>query len=120
MKPVNFTVTVTDKETSDPLQLVSVILKRNNTIIAATSTNPFGRAIFNEIQSGNYEISTRIHWVSLILKIRLQSISCIKVWTIQISEKNIQLKEIEIKGNRINANNSSNATIDITSGSTDF
>ncbi|MDR3666239.1 MAG: hypothetical protein P4L35_05300, partial [Ignavibacteriaceae bacterium] len=60
VETINFTVTVTDKSTSDPLQLVNVILKRGKTIIAAKATNPFGRAIFNEIQNGVYEISTRM------------------------------------------------------------
>jgi hypothetical protein len=59
IETINFTVTVTDKQTSDPLQLVSVILKKKNSIVAATATNPFGRAIFHDIQNGSYEISTR-------------------------------------------------------------
>src|ERR1035438_9555958 len=60
IETINFTVTVSDKQTSDPLQLVNVILKKKNYIIATTVTNPFGRAIFNDLQEGKYEISTRM------------------------------------------------------------
>ena len=115
IETINFTVTVTDKHTSDPIQLVSVILKKKNSIIAAATTNPFGKAVFNDLQSGNYEISTRfIGYIdfkdTIMVDKSHQSLN------IQITEKNIQLKEIEVKGNRINNNNSSNATIDIVSG----
>src|ERR1035437_4345776 len=114
IETINFTVTVTDKQTSDPLQLVNVILKKKNTIIAATATNPFGRAIFNDLQEGKYEISTRMIGYT-DFKDTITVDRSHKSLTIQISEKNILLKEIEITGNRIN-NNSSNATIDIISG----
>jgi hypothetical protein len=117
IETVNYTVTVLDKETSDPLQLVSVILKRKNTIIAASSTNPFGRAIFNEVQGGHYEISTRlIGYVDFKDTITIDKQH--KSMDIQISEKSIQMKEIEVKGNRINTNSST--TIDITSGQQTF
>jgi hypothetical protein len=115
IETMNFTVTVTDKSTSDPLQLVSVILKKKNSIVAAGTTNPFGRAIFNDIQGGSYEISTRmIGYIDFKDTVTIDKTH--KSITIQISEKDIQLKEIEIKGNRVNSNNSSNATIDIISG----
>jgi CarboxypepD_reg-like domain len=117
IETINFTVTVTDKETSDPLQLVSVILKKKNTIVAAASTNPFGRAEFRDIQSDIYEISTRfIGYVDFKDTITIDKSH--KSIAIQVNEKNIQLKEIEIKGNRIN--NNSNATIDIISGQQTF
>jgi hypothetical protein len=114
IETINFTVTVTDKSTSDPIQLVSVILKKKNSIIAATTTNPFGKAVFNDLQSGNYEISTRfIGYIDFKDTITVDKLH--KSLNIKISEKNIQLKEIEVTGNRIN-NNSSNTTIDIISG----
>ena len=93
---INFTVTVSDRKTSDPLQLVSVIIKKRNTILAATSTNQFGRAIFNELQNGNYEISTRfIGYYDFKDTITIDKQH--KSLAIQISEKDIQLKEIEVR-----------------------
>src|ERR1035441_4278896 len=114
IETINFTVTVSDKQTSDPLQLVNVILKKKNSIIATTVTNPFGRAIFNDLQEGRYEISTRMIGYK-DYKDTITVDKSHKSLNIQISERNILLKEIEITGNRIN-NNSSNATIDIISG----
>ena len=114
IETINFTVTVTDKQTTAPLQLVSVILKKKNSIVAAIATNPFGRAIFNDLQDGKYEISTRMIGYN-DFKDTITVDKSHKSLSIQISEKNIQLKEIEINGSRIN-NNSSNATIDIILG----
>ncbi|MDR3669160.1 MAG: TonB-dependent receptor, partial [Ignavibacteriaceae bacterium] len=97
------------------LQLVNVILKRGKTIIAAKATNPFGRAIFNEIQNGVYEISTRmIGYYDFIDTMTIDRVH--KSLNIKISEKNIQLKEVEVKGNRINNTANNNETIDIISG----
>jgi hypothetical protein len=110
---INFTVTVSDKKTSEPIQLVSVIIKKKNSIVAATTTNPFGKAVFSDIQSGNYEISTRFIGYS-DFKDTITVDKSHRSISIQISEKNIQLKEIEIKGSRTSNNN--NATIDIISG----
>jgi len=55
---VNFKVTVMDSVQNTPLELVSVILKRDNELVSASSTNKFGVALMRDIESGNYTIAT--------------------------------------------------------------
>jgi hypothetical protein len=109
---INFTVTVTDRTTLVPLQLVSVIIKKNNSIIAAATTNPFGRALFGDLQNGKYEISTRfVGYTDFNDTIMIDSLH--RSMDIQITEKNLELGEIEVKGFRQNV---VPTTIDITTG----
>jgi hypothetical protein len=116
VETINFSVTVTDKQTAEPLQLVNVIMKRGNSIVAVTSTNPYGRGVFRDLQSGKYEISTRFIGYN-DFKDTITVDKKHRSLAIQISEKNLELKEIEIKGNRIN---NTPTTIDITSGQQTF
>ncbi len=52
IETINFTVKVIDSNTLQPLQLVTVILQQNNSIIASGTSNPFGRVFFNDIEEG--------------------------------------------------------------------
>jgi hypothetical protein len=112
IETINFTVIVTEIKTHIPLQLVNVILKRNNSIIAAATTNPFGRAAFMDIQSSKYELSTRfIGYNDYLDTITVDSLH--RSYNIELSEKNLELGEIEVKGTR---ENKVPTTIDITTG----
>ena len=109
---INFTVTVTEKNSGIPLQLVNVILKRNNSIIAVTTTNPFGRSEFSDLQSGKYEISARfIGYNDFNDTISVDSLH--RSYNVQMIEKNLELSEIEVRGTK---ENKVPTTIDITTG----
>src|SRR5947207_13487991 len=55
----NFTVTVYDQGSGAPLELVRVLLKRGEALLRVESTNPSGRAVFRDVESGNYTLGTR-------------------------------------------------------------
>ncbi|HEX2868153.1 MAG TPA: TonB-dependent receptor [Ignavibacteriales bacterium] len=97
---INFTVTVLDKATKVPLQYVVVALKEGNSIVASASTNPFGRAVFNDLESGSYLLST--HYVgyndfndSVTVDTRHTG------FRIMLSETSVQLGEVLIQGNKL-------------------
>ncbi len=97
----HFTVTVTDKKNSQPLQLVNVILEKNNTIVAGAVTNPVGKASFSDIEIGTYKIIT--HYLgyedySNIITIDRKHNS----YKIEISEKSIELGEVVIQSSKSN------------------
>ena len=109
---INYMVTVTEAKTNVPLQLVNVIIKRNNSIIAAATTNPFGRALFTDLKTGVYELSARfIGYNDFDDTIAVDSLH--RNCNLQMTEKNLQLSEIEVKGIR---ENKVPTTIDITTG----
>ncbi|MDR3668303.1 MAG: carboxypeptidase-like regulatory domain-containing protein, partial [Ignavibacteriaceae bacterium] len=101
LETINFTVSVIDSSTSQPLQLVTVILLQDNSIIATGTTNPFGRAVFNDIESGKYVISARyIGYGHFTDTISIDTSS--RAYLIKLKESSVELNEINIKGERIN------------------
>ena len=112
LETINYTVTVIDKNTDQPLQLVSVILKQNNSIVAVQSTNPFGRAVFDDIEMGIYSISARyIGYETFSDTVSIDTTN--RSYRIKLSETAVELKEINIKGEKYS---NVPTTIDIHSG----
>ncbi len=105
-KATHFTVTVLDKKNSHPLQLVNVILERENTIIAGAVTNPAGKALFSDIEEGTYKIITHyLGYQDYSDTITIDSKH--NYYKIEISEKSIELGEVVIQGQKNNTRLSS-------------
>jgi hypothetical protein len=101
LETINFTVTVLDYNTSQPLQLVTVILQQNNSIIATGTTNPFGRAVFNDIESGKFIISARyLCYEHFSDSISIDTSN--RAYLIKLKERTVELNEISVQGERIN------------------
>src|ERR1700730_7003185 len=49
--------TVTDSSTGAPLPSVEVTVQRGNTVVANTSTDPFGRYIIHNVAAGAYTVA---------------------------------------------------------------
>jgi hypothetical protein len=98
---INYTVMVIDKNSMLPLQNVNIILEQNGSVIAALSTNPFGRTVFDDIESGRYKISA--HYVGYDTFTDSVSIDTLNIsYLIKLTERTVQLNEIDIQGARIN------------------
>ena len=109
---INFTVTVVDKGASVPLQSVIVILKEENSIIAKTATNAFGRAVFNDLESGKYDIAAYyIGYNDFTSTVEVDSVH--RTFEIKLTEKTIELSEVVVSGEKINK---VATTIDVTTG----
>ena len=94
---INYTVTVTGKKTSQPLQYAIVALKKGNNKIARSATNPFGRAIFDDLEEGNYILQTNlIGYKDYIDTIQVDSFH--KSLEIKLSEMSLELNEVVIQG----------------------
>jgi hypothetical protein len=116
IETINYTVTVTDKNSLLPLQLVNVVLEQNGNVIAAATTNPFGRAVFDDIESGRYKISAHyVGYDTFSDSVNIDSLN--RSYHIQIAEKTVQLNEIDIRGERVNKVSTS---IDINQGNQIF
>jgi hypothetical protein len=101
LETINFTVTVLDYNTSQPLQLVTIILKQNNSIIATGTTNPFGRAVFDDIESGEFIISARyLGYEHFTDSISIDTAN--RAYLIKLKESTVELNEINVRGERIN------------------
>ncbi|MDP4193290.1 MAG: TonB-dependent receptor [Bacteroidota bacterium] len=97
---INYTVTVVDKNTLAPLQYVVVVLKEGNSTVASASTNPFGRASFKDLQSGYYILSTHyVGYEDFSDSVAVDSLH--KTYMVKLGEKNLQLDEIVIQGNKM-------------------
>ncbi|MEW5842435.1 MAG: carboxypeptidase-like regulatory domain-containing protein, partial [Bacteroidota bacterium] len=109
---INFTVTVTDKDASIPLQSVIVIMKKNNSIIAKTSTNAFGRAQFNDLETGSYSLAAYyVGYNDFITNVDVDVLH--KTFDVKLSEKNVEMNEVVVKGDKINK---VATTIDVSNG----
>ncbi len=96
---IHFTVTVLDKNTSQPLDLVNVMLEKDNAIVYGAATNPAGKAFFSDVEVGTYNIVT--HYLgyqnySDTITIDRQHGN----YSIEISEKSIELNAVVIQGNK--------------------
>ena len=109
---INFTVTVTDKDASIPLQSVIVVMKKNNSIIAKTSTNAFGRAQFNDLETGSYSLAAYyVGYNDFITNVDVDVQH--KTFDVKLSEKNVEMNEVVVKGDKINK---VATTIDVSNG----
>ncbi len=97
VETTHFTVTVLDKKTSQPLQLVNVLLEREHTIVTASITNPAGKALFPDVTVGSYKIIT--HYLGYqdyinIIKIDRNHTN----YKVEISEKSVELGTVVVQG----------------------
>jgi hypothetical protein len=113
---INFTVTVIDKSTSTPLQYVTVIFKQEGSIAAKSTTNPFGRAIFEDLEEGNYILQTYlIGYKDYIDSVQVDSLH--QSLEIKLSEISLELNEVVVKENRVN---NLSTSIDVSTGRQTF
>ena len=99
VETIHFTVTVLDKNTSQPLDLVSVWLQKDNVMVYGAATNPEGKAFWSDVAVGTYTIVT--HYLgyqdySDTITIDRQH----DKYKIEISEKSVELGEVVIQGNK--------------------
>lgn len=97
---INFTVTVTDTDSRHPLQYVTVVLKEGNTIVASSTTNPFGKAVFTDLNSGKYTLSAFHVGYNIFNDTVLVDAGNIS-FRVTLSEKSVQLGEIVIQDKKI-------------------
>ncbi len=99
VEKTHFTVTVIDKANSQPLQLVNVILERENSIIAASVTNPAGKALFADVEIGTYKLITHyIGYQDYVDTITIDREH--NNYHVKISEKSVELGEVVVQGSK--------------------
>jgi hypothetical protein len=95
----SFTVTVYDKESGSPLELVRVLIIRDGTLIQVGLTNPTGVTVFRDVPSGQYVLGTRrLGYADYSDTLSIDpSHSSV---TVRISEGTIQTQAVEVSGSR--------------------
>ncbi len=93
---IHFTVTVVDKNTSQPLDLVNVMLEKDNTIVYGAATTPAGKAFISDVEVGTYNLVT--HYLgyqnySKIITVDREH----HHYKVEISEKSVELGEVVVK-----------------------
>jgi len=98
---VNFKVTVFDSVQNTPLELVTLILKKNDKIVNIKETNHFGIGFFTDVESGNYTLySQYIGYKDLSTPVIIdRNHRSIKIL---LQESAIGLKEVVVTGNKEN------------------
>ncbi|MEI7811082.1 MAG: TonB-dependent receptor [Ignavibacteria bacterium] len=113
---INYIVTITDINTLVPLQYVVVVLTQGKYTVAQASTNPFGRATFNEIRNGSYQLLTHyVGYYDANYTVLVDSLH--KTYSVKLSEKNIQTNEVIIQGQKLS---NLSTSIDMITGSQIF
>ncbi len=98
---VNFKVTVVDSANNSPLELVTLILKKNSKIINVKETNHFGIAVFTDIEIGKYTlVSQYIGYKSYSSEVLIDRNH--KDKKVLLQQKAIDLHEIVVTGNKVN------------------
>jgi hypothetical protein len=98
---INFKVTVLDSAQNTPLELVTMILKKNNKIINISETNHFGVAIFTDIEVGNYILQSQyIGYKTSIIPVTIDKTHNSVV--ILLKENAIGLNEVVVTGTKEN------------------
>jgi hypothetical protein len=103
---------VLDKATLAPLQNVVVVLSEGASVVASSSTNPFGKAAFNDLQSGTYLLSA--HYVGYHdFNDTVLVDPGHKSYGVMLSEKTLLAGEVVVTGEKLR---STATSIDITAG----
>jgi len=98
---INFKVTVLDSAQNTPLELVTMILKKNNKIINISETNHFGVAIFTDIEVGNYILQSQyIGYKTSIIPVTIDKTHNSVI--ILLKENAIGLNEVVVTGTKEN------------------
>jgi outer membrane receptor protein involved in Fe transport len=96
---IHFIVTVLDKKDSQPLQLVNVMLEKDNAIVYGSVTNPAGKAFFTDVEVGSYILVT--HYLGY--EDYSDSITVDRQhdnYKVEISEKSVELGAVVIQGSK--------------------
>ena len=96
---INFKITVIDSVQNSPLELVNLILKRENEIVGMNITNKFGIAIFHDVEEGKYQLICHyIGYKDYSTKIIInQSNNSIKI---PLQQSTVGLKEVVVRGSK--------------------
>jgi len=93
----HITVLVLDKKDSQPLQLVNVMLERENTIMAGAVTKPSGKAYFTDIAVGSYKLVT--YYVGYETYSKTVTIDKThNNFKVLIGEKSVELGQVVVSG----------------------
>jgi TonB dependent receptor-like, beta-barrel/CarboxypepD_reg-like domain len=99
VKQINLKVTVIDSSRNAPLELVDLILKRNETVININLTDHSGNAIFHDLEPGEYTLIAHfIGYKSYDSTINLNEGH--NVITIHLAPSAIALGEVLVKGTK--------------------
>ena len=94
---IHFTVTVLDKKTSQPLDLVNVMLENDNTIVYGAATTPAGKASFSDVELGTYTLVTYyLGYQNYSQAITVDREH--KHYKVEISEKSVELGQVVVQG----------------------
>ncbi|MDP4115368.1 MAG: carboxypeptidase-like regulatory domain-containing protein [Bacteroidota bacterium] len=111
-KGASIIVQVTDKNTSAPLQLVNIVLKKDNTIYSTAVTDITGQAKLSDIGFGTYQLLTHyLGYEQYSQKIAIDS--AYNTIKITLKEKGIALNEVVVLDSKISH---SSSNIDIKTG----
>lgn len=93
----HLTVLVLDKKDSQPLQLVNVMLERDNSLVAGAVTTPSGKAHFTDIALGTYKLVT--YYVGYENYSKLITIDKLhNDFKVEIGEKSVELGTVVVSG----------------------
>ena len=96
-KTFNLYVTVLDSSTGQPLDLVNLILRKNDQTININITNLKGKSVFHDLAPGDYEINFHyIGYKNLVLPVSLRDDN--KEVVIKLPEESINLGEVVVEG----------------------
>ena len=100
IKHINFYVTVTDSSTDSPLELVNLILQRDDKTININITNHYGQSIFHDLLPGRYKLS--VHYIGYKDYSAIMNVdeSNNKI-SINLSPGTIGLNEVTVTGNKV-------------------
>ncbi len=96
---IHLTVTVLDKKDSQPLQLVNVMLERDNAIAYGAVTNPAGKAFFTDVEVGPYILV--VHYLGY--QDYSDSVTIDRQhdhYKVAISEKSVELGAVVVQGSK--------------------
>ena len=98
---VSFKVSVVDSTNNSPLELVTIILKKNDKIINVKETDNFGSAVFSDVEIGKYTlVSQYVGYKNYTSNIIVDKNH--KDKKIFLHESAINLQEIVVTGNKVN------------------
>lgn len=99
-KTINFTVTVHDSSSHAPLQYVLVALKKGSTVVATASTNPFGKAVFNDLAGGTYLLTAHFNGYYDFTDTVLVD-AAHHSYGVELKERTVEFSEVVIRGGRL-------------------
>ena len=95
-----FSVTVRDKNSNAPLELVHVLLRTKDGFLRVGTTDPTGIAVFREIDPGQYTLTTRrLGYAEVVQTVSIDATHT--TFSVQITEVTLQGKDVVVTGETI-------------------